>query len=135
MPIDSSIERLRKYSPFTVSLALPTILDGVVASGGLDDGYLQENLRLVEDYDFGGSPSFRSSGVAFSSVTKVAKNDYLNSGRGQGSITSDLTYYALEQADATVMSGIASNAYIEFLQLKRATSASLRGSPRSKQVL
>ena len=106
MPIDSSIERLRKYSPFTVSLALPTILDGVVASGGLDDGYLQENLRLVG----GSGQEYRSSGVAFNSVTKVAKNDYLNAGRGQGSITSDLTYYAIEQADATVMSGIASNA-------------------------
>lgn len=112
MPIDSSIERLRKYSPFTVSFALPTILDGVVASGGLDDGYLQDNLRLItdDDYSFDGAQQYRSSGVAFTSVAKVKNNDYLNTGRGQGSITSALTYSMLDQADATVMAGIASNA-------------------------
>ena len=115
MPIDSSIERLRKYSPFTVSLALPTILDGVVASGGLDDGYLQENLRLVSSLgNSSRTQEYRSSGVAFSSVTKVSKNDYLNAGRGQGSITSALTYSQLNQADATVMAGIASNATRKF---------------------
>ena len=103
MPIDSSIERLRKYSPFTVSLALPTILDGVVASGGLDDGYLQENLQLVG----GERGEVRSSGVGFSSVTKVGKNDYLNAGRGQG-VLKDLTIDHLNVAEATVMAGIAS---------------------------
>lgn len=104
MPIDMSVERLRKYSPFTISFALPTILDGVVASGGFDDGYLQTNLRAIDG-------NLRSSGVGFNSVTKIKQNQgYLDAGRGQGSITSDLSSNDIEKAETTVMSGIVSSA-------------------------
>ena len=106
MPIDSSLERLRRYSPFTISFALPTVLDGVVASGGLHDGYLQTNLRSVN----GSSP--RSSGVGFSSVSKLQKNDtYVEARSRLGNLTSGYSYEQLTEVENTIMAGIATQAY------------------------